>query len=205
MCTHKFFQAFDRFVAKAGKKRARRTLDLVRQSHVDPVINQWTLVMVGLAMLRDCDNSNVWQASFIAVNMHPNHRLGIEDWMQKICGFVKAADKFDKEVIDLSALLPQSWLVLPLTKRQSWLKMIKDDGESWDVDLVSKLRSADMPLCILANIFRLYYLSKKIANPTTPNVVVIDSPPPATPPTATVVPRNPNTPSSAAKKRNKAT
>ena len=81
MYTHKFFQAFDRFVAKAGKKRARRTLDLVRQSHVDPVINQWTLVMVGLSMLRDCDNSNVWQSSFIAVNIHPLYRIGVEDWM----------------------------------------------------------------------------------------------------------------------------
>ena len=60
-------QAFDRFVAKAEKQRAARTLDLVRRSHITPVIDQWFLVLVGLAMLRDCDESNVWEASFIAV------------------------------------------------------------------------------------------------------------------------------------------
>ena len=64
-----FCQAFDKFVALAGKKRARNAIDLLRRSNISPIIDQWDLVNVGLAMFRDCDNSNVWEASFIAVNM----------------------------------------------------------------------------------------------------------------------------------------
>ena len=156
-------QAFDRWVAKAGKKRARDLIDLLRRSNIVPIIDQWFLVNVGLAMLRDCDKSNVWEASFIAVNMHPTHRVGIEDWLDKIRGFTKAGEKFDDEVVDLSALLPKVWLETPLQKRQSWLKIIKDHEETFDVDLVGALRKQGMTLQICANIFRIYHSEKKIA------------------------------------------
>ena len=174
MCTT-VCQAFDRWVAKAGKKRAQRTLDMLRRSHVDPIINQWTLVMVGLSMLRDCDSSRVWETSFIAVNMHPNHRLSWEDFRDKINGFIVASQKFETEVIDLQTLLPQSWLQLPLEKRQGWLKLIADNGETWDTDLLDKLRAADMPLCTLSNIFRIYNMEKKIGDPNTPTVISLDN------------------------------
>ena len=64
-------QAFDRFVAKAGKRRATLTLDTIRRSHITPVIDSWMLVLVGLQILRDCNSSDVWENSFLAVNMHP--------------------------------------------------------------------------------------------------------------------------------------
>lgn len=144
-----------------------------------PIIDKWALVHVGLGMLRDCTDSNVWESSFIAVNMHPLHRIPFEDWMQKISPFVKAAEKFEDEVIDLTELLPKSWVQLPLHQRQSWLDMIKKDGESWDVDLISKLRASGMQLCHLSNIFKLYHAEKRIADslnetqlpltPATPN------------------------------------
>ena len=73
-----------------------------------PVIDQWTLVLVGLAMLRDCDKSKVWEASFLAVNMHPLFRISFDDWLFKIRGFVQAADKFEEEVIDVTELMPKA-------------------------------------------------------------------------------------------------
>lgn len=156
-------QAFDKWVAKAGKKRGRDMIDVLRRSHIDPMIDQWTLVIVGLAMLRDCDASNVWECSFIAVNMHPLHRIPLEDWLDKIRGFTRAAEKFDDEVIDLSAMLPKAWLESPLTKRQTWLKTIKDHNAEYDVELLGNLRKQGMTLQILANIFKIYEAEKKIA------------------------------------------
>ena len=113
-------------------------------------------------MLRDCDSSNVWEASFIAVNMHPLHRISFEDWLDKISGFVRAADKFEEEVIDVTELLPKSWLRVPLKQRQEWLTIIKTEGESWDVDLLMKLRNRGMNLTHLSNIFKLYHAEKRI-------------------------------------------
>ena len=83
-------QAFDKFVARAGKRRASITLDQIRRSRINPVIDQWMLVLVVLAMLRDCRDSNVWENSFVAVNMHPDHRVSFDDWVKKIAPFVKA-------------------------------------------------------------------------------------------------------------------
>ena len=107
-------QAFDRFVAKAGKKRASIILDQIRRSHVTPIIDQWTLVLVGLGMLRDCAASQVWTNSFLAVNMHPHYRISCDDWLAKISPFVAAADKFEQEVIDVEVLLPTPWRQTPL-------------------------------------------------------------------------------------------
>lgn len=114
-------------------------------------------------MLRDCDASNVWESSFLVVNMYPGHRIGFEDWLKKISGFVEAAEKFDTEVIDVTELLPKSWLTQPLSKRQEWLSIIDNENTSWDVDLVSKLRSAGMSLHNLANIFKIYHAEKRVA------------------------------------------
>lgn len=157
-------QAFDRWVAKAGKKRARNAIDMLRRSNIQPVIDQWTLVNVGLAMLRDCDQSNVWESSFIAVNMHPHHRISLEDWLDKIAGFTRASEKFDDEVIDLSVMLPKVWLQTPLLKRQTWLKAVKDNNEIFDVELIGNLRKQGMTLQLVSNLFRIYHAEKRIAD-----------------------------------------
>ena len=111
-------QPFDRFVARAGKRRAAIILDQIRRSHITPVIDQWMLVLVGLGMLRDAAASNVWQNSFLAVNMHPHYRIGLNDWLDKIAPFVRAADKFEDEEIDERALLPKEWTRTQLSQRQ---------------------------------------------------------------------------------------
>ena len=155
-------QPFDRFVAKAGKRRASITLDAIRRSHITPVIDHWTLVLVGLQMLRDATTSDVWMNSFLATNMHPHYRLSLDDWLQKIHPFVEAADKFETEVVDMVALLPAEWRKQPLTRRQQWINIIDEDGASWDVDLIAKLRGAGMNLSILINMFKIYNAEKRI-------------------------------------------
>ena len=155
-------QAFDKFVARAGKKRAARVIAMMVRSHIVPIIDQWYLILVGLAMLRDCASSNVWQNSFIAVNMHPDYRLDLDDWLHKIAPAVNAADKFEKEEINLSELLPKQWTETKEDTKSAWLALIDEHNESWDVDLMTKLRDAGMNLGLLKNIFKLYHVEKTI-------------------------------------------
>ena len=163
-------QAFDRFVARAGKRRAAITLDQIRRSHINPVIDGWMLVLVGLQMLRDCSASRVWENSFVAVNLHPHHRISLEDWLQKIGHFVEAAEKFEEEVIDEYELLPAEWKKTPLPLRQSWLKIIQEESPvpSWDVDLLGRLRDADMPLSIAAHIYKIYKVEQRLRSQPQP-------------------------------------
>ena len=160
-------QAFDRFVARAGKKLAATCLDQIRRAHISPIIDQWMLILVGLAVLRDCATSRVWENSFVAVNMHPQHRLSFDKWIPKIAPFIGAAEKFEQEIIDDAAMLPAEWTSHPLSSRQKWLRIIDDDKASWDVDLMAKLRDAGMSLKLLSNMFRTYQAVKRIQLKTT--------------------------------------
>ena len=72
-------QAFDKWVAVAGKARASKILDQIHRSRVIPIIDRWTLVLVGLSTLRDCVTSRVWETSFIAVNLHPHFHISFDD------------------------------------------------------------------------------------------------------------------------------
>ena len=136
----------------------------MRGSHITPIIDQYFLVLVGLSMLRDCSSRPLWESSFIAVNMHPEHRMDIEDWLDKIRVAVVAADKFEREDLDdLESLLPPIWTKQPLAKRDQWKKIIKDGSESWDVDMIMALRQAGMTLALLKFAYRVYSLEKRIA------------------------------------------
>lgn len=67
---------------------------------------------------------------------------------------------------------------MPLQKRQQWIKIIKDDGETWDVPLLMKLRQADMTLTHLSQIFKLYKAEQRVAAAfSTPEVARTDKSP----------------------------
>ena len=153
-------QAFDKLVARSGKARAAKVISMMARSHIVPIIDQWYLVLVVLAMLRDCAASDVWQNSFIAVNMHPDYRLSIDDWLEKISPAVQAADKYEKEEIQLHELLPKAWTETPLEKKNKWMQIIGDGNESWDVQMIEDLREAGMNLTLLKNAFKLYRSEK---------------------------------------------
>ena len=177
-------QPFDRFVARAGKQRAALTLDKLRRSHITPVIDQWMLVLVGLEMLRDCALLRVWENSFVAVNLHPWHRVSWEDWLPKIQPFVQSAQKFDKEIVDLHSLLPATWKNEPLEMRVKWLGIIDKDRASWDINLMQQLRDAGMRLGLLATMYKIYTVEKQIqqngsnfVTPTAQAVRAVHTPP----------------------------
>ena len=155
-------QAFDKLVARAGKKRAAAVISMMTRSHVVPIIDQWYLVLVVLAMLRDCAASNVWQNSFIAVNMHPNYRLDLQSWLKKIHPAVLSADKFEQEHIDLAEMLPKAWKETSVKKKDSWMSIIADGKESWDVDMIQELRKEGMSLSLLQHAYKLYHAEKAI-------------------------------------------
>ena len=84
--------------------------------------------------------------------------------MDRIRGFTRAAEKFDEEVIDLSAMLPKLWLHTPLRKRQQWLATVKDHNANFDVELIGKLRNQDMTLQLVTQMFKIYHCEKRIAD-----------------------------------------
>ena len=128
-------------------------IDLLRRSHIAPIIDQWCLISVALAVLRECACKPHWENSFIAVNMHPWHRLPIDEWLCKIKHDVLAADKFEKEVLDLKKLLPKPWTTLPLEKRQEYLRIVGNG--SWNLDTVSRLRNAGMALSLVNHMYKI--------------------------------------------------
>ena len=116
-----------------------------------------------LAMLRECARKPHWENSFTAVNMHPHHRLGKAEWLQKINHDVLAADKFEKEKIDLRKLLPKTWTSLSDEKRQGCLRIVESANGSWGVDLIVSLRSAGMPLSLVIHMYKIVSAEKQIA------------------------------------------
>ena len=187
-------QPFDRFVARAGKRRAAITLEQVRRSHITPVVDIKMLMLVGLQMLRDCAQSRVWENSFIACNLHPHHRISVKDWLKKIGHFVVAAEKFEDEVIDDRSLLPSAWNDTPLAQRQKWLRLIAHDGAvpSWDVDLIQKLRDAGMPLALISNMFKIYAVERRLEQKLlgAPSTLSTPSTPKSKPQKVKVTPNN---------------
>ena len=59
------------------------------------IVDQWDLVLCGCAAVRHTrDHPEIWEGSFIAVNLHPNHQVPFEEWCKKIAPFMQASDSF---------------------------------------------------------------------------------------------------------------
>ena len=162
LCTH-YTITLHYMQARGGKETTSKTLELLRGSHVTPIIDQYDLVLVGLTMLHNCSVNPLWESSFVAVNMHPKHRMGIEDWLVKIKADVKAADRFEIEHADnVGGVLPPLWLKTPENLRSQWIKIIDDSEIKWGVDMIMKLRANKMPVAIVNIIYKVYMLVKKL-------------------------------------------
>ena len=80
--TSAFNQAYDKFQAKQDKAQTRQLLDLARRK-VHGRINQWQIIMVISTAIQNIP-AKVWIDSFVAVNLHPHHRMMFHDWIKKI-------------------------------------------------------------------------------------------------------------------------
>ena len=76
-------------------------------------MDQWDLIPSGLQAIRyTTEHPEIWINSFIAVNLHPKHRLPFLNWCKKIAPFMKEPDSFDLVVqnnVDPYHLLPAIW------------------------------------------------------------------------------------------------
>ena len=92
-------QAYDKFVAKSDKAVQRLSLSLLRkifQEGTMSIINQYGLLHCAMAAVRHTkDNPKIWENSFRACNIHPEHRMGFQEWCKAIEPHMQASDSFD--------------------------------------------------------------------------------------------------------------
>lgn len=122
-------QAYDRLVARCDKSWIRDAVDILRRSTslTRGVIDQWQLIHVGLYAVRAC-SSEVWSASFKAVNLHPKFRLSFAEWCKKIDHFLQAGQTFHQpsSAHDVFALLPAFWRGMTAVDRRAAVDIIDE-------------------------------------------------------------------------------
>ena len=112
-----FNQAYNKAVAKSDKYIQRMNLSYLRQDcHYNrSIINQWKLVCCGLAAVHHTGaHPEIWEGSFIVVNLHPLHMISFKDWCKKLETFMKASNSFDlitqsDNNFDVYTILPPLW------------------------------------------------------------------------------------------------
>jgi hypothetical protein len=114
-------QSYDQEVARNDKRVGRACLELVRRNKTigGGIVDQWGLVHVGLACVREC-TPEIWQTSFRRVNLDPKTRLSFAAWCEKIGHYLQGGDLFKPmDSDDTYALLPAFWQgMLPAEKRK---------------------------------------------------------------------------------------
>ena len=88
--TSAFNQVYDKFQVKQDKAQTRQLLELARWK-VRGRINQCQFIMIISTSMQNIP-AKVWTDSFVAVNLHPHHRLYFSDWIKKIAPSVKTGE-----------------------------------------------------------------------------------------------------------------
>ena len=88
--TRNFNQAYDKFQARQYKYQTRQLLELARRK-VRGRINKWQLVVIISTAIQNIPDK-VWIDSFVAVNLHPHHRMTFHDWINNISPDVKTGE-----------------------------------------------------------------------------------------------------------------
>ena len=137
-------QAFDRRVAKHGKACMREGLELVNRCNVFTVMDQWGLLLVGLASFRELvRRPDIVVESFKSVNMQFSTRLDFPRWLNKIESFLVGGSKFiDEGEVSPRVLLPEWYKVWPEDRKLAALEVMRN-GDGWgDVTTVKALCAA---------------------------------------------------------------
>jgi hypothetical protein len=100
-------QSYDQSVAKTDKKIVRPIIDTVRKKL--GVISQWHLIAICLEGLKNVPKEK-WIELHIKVNMHPDHHVGLEEWLKCIDNAIETGERFFKEHInDMYDAMPAVW------------------------------------------------------------------------------------------------
>ena len=136
-------QAFDRAVAKHGKSVMRASLDITTRHRVfSGQVDQYGLLLIALGGIRRLkEDPDIIRSSFKSVNMLFSCRLGLEQWLKKISGFLIGGAKFqDEGVVTPRSLLPEWYTQWPEERKQGALDIVSN-GNGWtDVEMVKALR-----------------------------------------------------------------
>jgi hypothetical protein len=113
-------QPFDQSPAKTSKTSLRFWLPWVRDTPglVD-TMTQWELLVTALRTEAAITPAH-WQSAFISCNLHPGHKLSIEDWLEKRKEHVVASGAFTQSAADIPIKclirIPKFWMKTSLTK-----------------------------------------------------------------------------------------
>ena len=88
--TSTFNQAYDKLQANQDKDKTKQLLELARQK-VHGRINQWQIILIISIAIQNIP-AKVWTDYFVAVNLHPHHRLYFSDCIKNIEPAVKTGE-----------------------------------------------------------------------------------------------------------------
>ena len=137
-------------MAKSDKAVQRLNLSLFRSIYLEGTVNiidQWGLIHCGMAAVcHTARHPEIWEKSFIAVNLHPKHMLPFKDWCKKIEPFMQASDSFDlvtqEQEIDEYTLLPSYWHAMtPAEKRVAVSVVRRLADNAWSVECIQTLHT----------------------------------------------------------------
>lgn len=140
-------QPYDQFIAKSDKRHIRELLDQVRFSLGK--ISQWDLIALCVVALKNTTRDrDSWKKSFIRVNLHPQHRVSIMEWLKKIEQTVAVGDRFfTAHNSSLFDAMPAFWQKLTVEARHKCMAVIDEchntvepGSKVWSKDNVRKLR-----------------------------------------------------------------
>jgi hypothetical protein len=89
-------QSYDQSVAKTDKGIVRPIFDTDKKTRK---YLQWQLIAICLEGLKKVPKEK-WIESHIKVNMHPDHRVGLEEWLKRIDNAIETGERFFKERIN---------------------------------------------------------------------------------------------------------
>ena len=85
-------QAYDQLVAKEDKRIVSEMIDHLRAHNKSLLINQKYLIGISIHAISLVE-AKTWEKSFIRVNMNPDHRVGIEQWLRRIDSQVAVGER----------------------------------------------------------------------------------------------------------------
>ena len=137
-------QAYDKFVAKSDKVVQRLSLSLLHKIFLEgtvSIIDQYGLLHCAMAAVRHTkDNPIIWENSFRACNIHPEHRMGFQEWCKAIEPHMQASDSFDlvtqNSAVDFYKLLPAFWHGMTPVEKKTVMSVVERFGDDvWQVFL----------------------------------------------------------------------